>query len=663
MKFRKLTRYKFLLRLTAIFVLLSVVPLTILSFVINGNSKQTLETQLYQLSHENLDQTAASINTMFSQLTRFTSNFSLAGGFTEFSQIRNGHYYEYLSGEIPEEDTQNLYDYLYKKSSVVQLLYLIASSNDCLHSVFYVDTDKDLVLTSYGSQYNMEQFRKLGLVDVNAYSPNRSYTTNQPINFQTWGLRETVILPYIYPRSNGAYLIINFNMNRTYNTFMSGQSGSNNIQLLGINSTDYFYDSGIPFADQAAEQLRLRGGEIRDSEKVVLEDGTTFLAMKQYLPNCGWTLYNLINMKQAYLTLEAARSVNLMLSALLLLLTLAFGIYESRRFYRPVNELVQLVESRVDSKKPYPDELTLLKDALSQKYSNASIPADILGERLLTYQEQFLKLLLEERLEPEKIHSGFEYFSLELDPEDISLIVVSLSGGDPGGCTHSKYIMLNDLRRIGLEWGKCLVFSPSRNLYSNQSGLEVAAQQIREEIDADFDETCIVMSSALRESAANLNTVYHALLTSLEKVREDGLNVSMAGSIPLPSGPEEEKKESPSREKLYVQRVMELIQENCGADVTLSEIADSLEINPTYLSRIFRSITGCTFISYLTGVRMERAKTMLLAGEKLETISNTLGYSNANYFIKIFRRYEGFTPGEYRSHHLLNPLQDRGHAD
>lgn len=105
---------------------------------------------------------------------------------------------------------------------------------------------------------------------------------------------------------------------------------------------------------------------------------------------------------------------------------------------------------------------------------------------------------------------------------------------------------------------------------------------------------------------------------------------------------------------------MELIQENCGADVTLSEIADSLEINPTYLSRIFRSITGCTFISYLTGVRMERAKTMLLAGEKLETISNTLGYSNANYFIKISGAMRASPPAEYRSHNL--PQEEPSHA-
>lgn len=69
----------------------------------------------------------------------------------------------------------------------------------------------------------------------------------------------------------------------------------------------------------------------------------------------------------------------------------------------------------------------------------------------------------------------------------------------------------------------------------------------------------------------------------------------------------------------------------------------------SYLSRYFKQQTGCNFIYYLYRLRIDKAKEMLKnSGFKINQIAENVGFSDVNNFIRMFKKYEGITPGKYR---------------
>lgn len=105
----------------------------------------------------------------------------------------------------------------------------------------------------------------------------------------------------------------------------------------------------------------------------------------------------------------------------------------------------------------------------------------------------------------------------------------------------------------------------------------------------------------------------------------------------------------PKEQDTMIQFVMEYLEANLEADITLDLLADKLHITPGYLSTYFKSKTGQNFSDYLNTMRMQQAKVMLQSPQyKIKDIAAKVGYQNVNSFIRMFKRYAGITPGEYR---------------
>ena len=72
-------------------------------------------------------------------------------------------------------------------------------------------------------------------------------------------------------------------------------------------------------------------------------------------------------------------------------------------------------------------------------------------------------------------------------------------------------------------------------------------------------------------------------------------------------------------------------------------------MEPSYLSRKFSQKFGETITGFITRCRMDRAKELMKDEDnKLESISFTVGYDDYNYFSRVFRRFEGISPSEFR---------------
>ncbi len=91
------------------------------------------------------------------------------------------------------------------------------------------------------------------------------------------------------------------------------------------------------------------------------------------------------------------------------------------------------------------------------------------------------------------------------------------------------------------------------------------------------------------------------------------------------------------------------IDANYDKTVTLDEIARASHLSPSRLAHVFKEQMGITIIDYLTSVRIERAKQLLLATEQSCTeICFQIGYNNQSYFTRTFKDLVGMPPREFR---------------
>jgi AraC-like DNA-binding protein len=95
-------------------------------------------------------------------------------------------------------------------------------------------------------------------------------------------------------------------------------------------------------------------------------------------------------------------------------------------------------------------------------------------------------------------------------------------------------------------------------------------------------------------------------------------------------------------------RARQYMQQHYARPVSLDEIAEALHVSGYYLSHVFSAESDFTLFSYLTTVRMERARALLLAGGmNVSEIARAVGYRSPNYFSKVFRRHFGCSPREF----------------
>jgi two-component system response regulator YesN len=96
-------------------------------------------------------------------------------------------------------------------------------------------------------------------------------------------------------------------------------------------------------------------------------------------------------------------------------------------------------------------------------------------------------------------------------------------------------------------------------------------------------------------------------------------------------------------------QAQQFIKQNYARDLSLEEVAASINLAPCYFSRLFSHVAGTSFINYLTEIRIQRAKELLQGtSDKIKDISATVGYSNIYYFSRVFKNKTGVTPVEYR---------------
>lgn len=101
---------------------------------------------------------------------------------------------------------------------------------------------------------------------------------------------------------------------------------------------------------------------------------------------------------------------------------------------------------------------------------------------------------------------------------------------------------------------------------------------------------------------------------------------------------------------MQLKTVLDFIETNYSCPLTLEQLSDSVHMSPKYFCRFFSSMTHRTPMNYLNYYRMERASYLLATTDiSVTEAAYACGFNDLSYFIKIYKKYKGCTPGKLKN--------------
>jgi len=114
-------------------------------------------------------------------------------------------------------------------------------------------------------------------------------------------------------------------------------------------------------------------------------------------------------------------------------------------------------------------------------------------------------------------------------------------------------------------------------------------------------------------------------------------------------GKKKQMEEDSVRLRLVRERIEGYIQKHYAQELSMQGVAQVMNYSETHFCRLFKQCFKVNFSAYLNEYRIEQAKKMLLAtNATVKEIATACGYQDNSYFIRVFKRFTGMTPLDYR---------------
>lgn len=159
----------------------------------------------------------------------------------------------------------------------------------------------------------------------------------------------------------------------------------------------------------------------------------------------------------------------------------------------------------------------------------------------------------------------------------------------------------------------------------------------------------VVSAHTAIEVGADLETIFEVefmkvtsilqsrTITQLYAIMEGGINKFIESTFSA----------AESGNKYITSRATKYIRENYR-NFNINELAKKININTTYLSKLFKKETGISYVDYVNRVRIEASKPLLKSTETLGEVAELVGFNSPSYFSKIFKEHEGVNPSEWK---------------
>ena len=112
-------------------------------------------------------------------------------------------------------------------------------------------------------------------------------------------------------------------------------------------------------------------------------------------------------------------------------------------------------------------------------------------------------------------------------------------------------------------------------------------------------------------------------------------------------------REPEQEEERLITRMTRFLQAHLAEELSLGVLAEEFHLSAQYVSQLFKNEIGVGFLAYLTNIRMEKAKKLLLSTPlSVAEVAERAGYADYRVFTKVFKKAEGATPSQYRREFL-----------
>lgn len=99
----------------------------------------------------------------------------------------------------------------------------------------------------------------------------------------------------------------------------------------------------------------------------------------------------------------------------------------------------------------------------------------------------------------------------------------------------------------------------------------------------------------------------------------------------------------------YISSIQDYINANYNADISVNSIAANLNLNRSYISRLFKKKTEITIQEYIINTRMKHAHLLLKSGTSVQSTAQQVGYPDVYNFSKIFKKIHGVSPSQIKT--------------
>lgn len=259
----------------------------------------------------------------------------------------------------------------------------------------------------------------------------------------------------------------------------------------------------------------------------------------------------------------------------------------------------------------------------------------------------------------EYIWGGMEEFTIETIERQMPDRVEPVASRSTNSEPEEPFVSMSILEKR-YEFENQLIHAISQGLIQKaetvmkSSSLLTAEPRVNDPI-RNIKNYCIIMNTLLRKGAeqGSVHPLHIDNLSSKFARKIEQINTKEAG-LALQKEMIHKycllvKNHSMKGYSLLVQKVITRIDSDLTTDLSLKTQAHLLDVNPSYLSTLFKKETGLTLTDYVNKKRVENAVFLLnTTTMQIQTIAQYCGIADVNYFTKIFKKYIGKTPKEYR---------------
>jgi len=164
---------------------------------------------------------------------------------------------------------------------------------------------------------------------------------------------------------------------------------------------------------------------------------------------------------------------------------------------------------------------------------------------------------------------------------------------------------------------------------------------------ADQDETCKSYYSLLDEIIQEFSVKAPAYQLVVKSKLHLFFTLMSRSFMPQQFTEQGEPAYFPNRERF--KQLIRRIELSYADKVTVEQAAKEVNLNPYYFCKLFKRLTGRTFVEYVNIFRMKEAKRLLMeSNDSITEIAARVGCENPNYFTRIYKKYMGMTPSQTR---------------